>query len=146
MEQSRLSHFVMRYERVYFTLFRKISALITEQLEEHLTIEQHYAIRYLVVYGPCTVSELAEALLVKPSAVTAQMNRLVSRGLVQRIRNEEDRRVVYLSLTEEGLSMYHDCEQKIYKVIKPYLSKLPENELEQFLQTYEKIDELIKEG
>lgn len=146
MDPQQLSHFIMRYERVYFMVSRKISALVSGQIGEDLTLEQHYAIRFLAVCGrPCTVSELADALFVKPSAVTAQMNRLVARGFVQRIRNEEDRRVVYLSLTDLGLSVYQECERKIHEVIKPYISQLPEQEIEQFLKTYEKIDAIIKD-
>src|SRR5688572_17069044 len=48
------------------------------------------------------VREVAEVLHVSRSAVSQQVDKLVTRGLVHRSDNPVDRRHIHLSLTEEG--------------------------------------------
>ncbi|GAA0355566.1 MarR family winged helix-turn-helix transcriptional regulator [Bacillus horti] len=139
-----LSNLVQRYIQVHLFASRKLGTLISSELGEELTLEQNYALRYLSGKEQCTVSELAVELHVKPSAVTAQMNRLVARGYVNRLRDEKDRRVVYLSLSEKGLAIFKESEEKMNEMIKPYLEQISEDELKQFILTYEKLEEIIR--
>ena len=57
--------------------------------------------------GECTATELAEVLPVDPSRISRMVNRLVEAGLLRRRRLSEDRRVVMLSLTEQGTELVH---------------------------------------
>ncbi len=49
-----------------------------------------------------SMTNLATSLLISVSTLTTSMNRLVKKGYVTRLRSEEDRRVVMVSLTEKG--------------------------------------------
>lgn len=51
--------------------------------------------------GP-TMSEIAAMLTITQGTLTVAVNRLVKKEYVQRVRLEQDRRVVYLSLTPLG--------------------------------------------
>ncbi|WP_040406283.1 MarR family winged helix-turn-helix transcriptional regulator [Amycolatopsis nigrescens] len=51
----------------------------------------------------CTAGELADTNLVTTGGITQQVDRLLAAGLVRRERDTTDRRVVYVTLTEEGL-------------------------------------------
>ena len=52
-----------------------------------------------------TVGELAEWLQIKHHSAVGLVNRLVTQGLVMRNAGTEDRRQVYISLTEHGLEL-----------------------------------------
>lgn len=67
-----------------------------------LTGPQFYILHQLEQKEKCTVGELAESMGVKPSAITAMVDRLDKHGFVARDRDEEDRRVVYISLRDSG--------------------------------------------
>ena len=49
-----------------------------------------------------TAIELAREAGIDAGAVTRMVDRLAARGLVERVRSEEDRRVVHVRLTDEG--------------------------------------------
>lgn len=52
--------------------------------------------------GPKTAGVLATAVGLRPAATTALVDRLEQRGLVERVRDPDDRRRVLVRMTEEG--------------------------------------------
>lgn len=143
MESQKLDLLISRYEEVYLFATRKISAMISEQVMNDLTIEQYFAVRYLKKHGPCPSSELAEVCGVNRSAVTAMVDRLVAKAYVNRVRKEEDRRLVYLELTDEGNQVYLTGEEKLRQLVESYLQQLEDEEVEAFVRIYEKIATII---
>jgi DNA-binding MarR family transcriptional regulator len=87
-------------------LFRVAKAkhgVLTERLAElDLTPVQGHALRRLDPERPLAMSALAEALYCHASNVTGIVDRLESRGLVERTPGADDRRVKTLVLTPEG--------------------------------------------
>jgi len=53
--------------------------------------------------GPKTVGQLSTATGLRPAGTTALIDRLTKRGLVERIRTDNDRRQVLVQMTEEGM-------------------------------------------
>jgi DNA-binding MarR family transcriptional regulator len=70
-----------------------------------LTAPQSGVMRSLNARGPISSAELSRELCVTPSNITGIIDRLEKKGLVARIRQEEDRRVVLISLTEVGTAL-----------------------------------------
>ena len=66
-----------------------------------LTAQQHQVLVALraAEKGELSIGELAESLLLQPHSVSGLADRLQALGLVERIRQAEDRRVVTLRLT-----------------------------------------------
>ena len=87
-------------------LFRVAKAkhgVLTAQLAElDLTPVQAQALRRLDPERPLPMSALAEVLFCHASNVTGIVDRLESRGLVERTPGADDRRVKTLVLTREG--------------------------------------------
>ena len=55
-----------------------------------------------------TTTQIAQALPLAPSSISRKVTRLVDKGLVQRQRLLNDRRVVILTLTEDGMALTQD--------------------------------------
>ena len=53
--------------------------------------------------GPKTAGVLATAIGLRPAATTALIDRLEAKGLVERVRDETDRRRVLVRMTDEGM-------------------------------------------
>jgi DNA-binding MarR family transcriptional regulator len=53
-------------------------------------------------YGALSLGKLSKYVLVQPSTVTGIIDRLEQKGLVRRVRNSQDRRVITIELTESG--------------------------------------------
>ena len=61
------------------------------------------ALEHLQAAGPMTQKRLGERLSISPGAGTAMIDRLESRGYVERIPNPEDRRSALVLITKAGL-------------------------------------------
>jgi DNA-binding MarR family transcriptional regulator len=78
--------------------------LVTQRSMAELGItSQQGSILFMVASGKCLLAaELAREYGIDASAVTRLIDRLEKRGLLTRVRSNEDRRVVRLALTPEG--------------------------------------------
>lgn len=90
-----------------FDLFRRIGlgirARFADAMRAHgLTFAQVMLMKQLREHGRLTARELADALDVTPANVTGIVDRLEREGLATRARSGEDRRVVFVRLTEDG--------------------------------------------
>jgi DNA-binding MarR family transcriptional regulator len=101
-------------------------------------------LRRIHIDGPVRASELTDKLGVHKSAITAKVEKLVNKGLITRERDEKDRRNVYLTTTLEGRSVYEKVEGRIVSFVEEYLDDLSHEDLENFVNLYEKILFIIK--
>jgi len=53
--------------------------------------------------GRLSMREVSRKMDVHPAVLTRQMDRLVDKGLIERTRDDADRRLVYVSLTKQGI-------------------------------------------
>jgi len=73
--------------------------------EDTVTLVQYRALVLLAARGEMTVGGLAGALDVHQSTATRLCDRLVARGLVDRVHSPRNRRSVVLSLTRDGKAL-----------------------------------------
>jgi DNA-binding MarR family transcriptional regulator len=143
MDKKIIQELIDRYVSVSFDVNKKAESLIKGQIEEDLTVDQHYIIRYIQNSKECTSSELAEAFDVNKSAITAIINRLADRGLIERTRDEKDRRVVYLTLSDKGTDLHHKTQEKIHLLVESFITQFDESEITAFINTYEKLAQIL---
>ena len=74
------------------------------------------------------MTAVARALGVTTGTLTISMNNLVKKGYVQRVRSEEDRRVVLVSLTSKGKKAFEHHERFHEEMIRHVVEMLDENE------------------
>jgi DNA-binding MarR family transcriptional regulator len=73
-----------------------------------LTLQQHQALLFIIGYPgreQVTIGELAERLQIRHHSAVGLVDRLVEQGLVERIHNNEDRRQVFIRLTDKGVGV-----------------------------------------
>jgi DNA-binding MarR family transcriptional regulator len=70
--------------------------------ELRATTGQVRLLRILVTRERCTMQELADLLDVAPPTATSMIKRLLAQGFVERLRDEQDWRVVLVLPTERG--------------------------------------------
>ena len=88
----------------------------------------------LTLYGQSrSMSEISRELKLSPSAVTQVSDRLERRGLIERVFQDEDRRVRKLRLTRKGQQLVRSREQKQLRRITAALDTLTPNELGQVM-------------
>lgn len=145
INRTEINQIIDRYVSINFSVNRKFDQLIRQEIGDVLTTEQHFTLRHINNVEVCTSTELAIVFGVKKSAITPIINRLVEKGWVERTRDEKDRRVIYLTLTSSGKVIFSEMEKKIQSVIVSVISQFDHTEIQNFLETYAKLDRLIEE-
>lgn len=145
MTDHSIKELVDHYIHVSFSVNKIAEGMIKRQIGLDLTNDQHYTLRYINKVGSCTSSELAAVFDVKKSAITAIITRLWEKGFILRTRDENDRRVVYLTLTENGNELFLKTEERIQMLVESIITKFDQDELVQFLKTYDKLKEILLE-
>lgn len=99
-------------------------------------------IRALMIIGnrrKITSSELGATLYMKKGSVTSLVDGLIEKELVIRENDKQDRRKIWLRLSEKGIAYraekYPLLQQELYKV----LEVLPKEDLDDFFQGVEKV-------
>ncbi|KZE47269.1 transcriptional regulator [Brevibacillus parabrevis] len=107
---------------------------ISHWLEEEglISPKQFILLRVLHQKGRSTVSELAMILKQSNSATTIALNRLVKVGYIDRVRDELDRRVVWVTLSQKAIPMLEGllCQRRV--LVAKLLENLSDEEVEQF--------------
>ncbi|WP_223829498.1 MarR family winged helix-turn-helix transcriptional regulator [Paenibacillus arenilitoris] len=146
MDRALLKQIIERYEAANFVVNRRMNAMIRELMPDELTVDQFSTLRYLRSSGKSTSSELADIFCVGRSSVTAIINRLFDKKLIERIPDDKDRRVTYLKLTEEGIQMSDAMEEKIQTLIAKFITHFDEQEALCFIETFEKLARRMMQG
>lgn len=111
-------------------LFRNINtieehAVRTEEFKD-LTTNDAHVMEAIGKNGARNMSSVAKKLGVTTGTLTISVNSLVKKGYVDRVRSEEDRRVVLVSLTPKGKAAYDHHEifhQKMIEAICDHLNE-----------------------
>jgi DNA-binding MarR family transcriptional regulator len=82
------------------------------------------ALSVVVHLGPLSLTELAEAEQVRPPSMSRLISGLEGRGLVDRDRSAEDRRVVRISATVAGLGLLEEGRQRRLHALRAALDEL----------------------
>jgi DNA-binding MarR family transcriptional regulator len=107
-------------------LLSRVRSTMWNMVTQHTTAElgitsTQASIVFMLAVGPgLTAADLAREYGIDASAVTRLIDRLEKRGLISRVRSDEDRRVVRLALTDEGRAM----ADKIPAIFTRVLDKL----------------------
>ena len=80
--------------------------------ESEVSMHQMMFLKYLERRGTCTPSDIAQKLGITLGAVTGFVDRLYKLGLITRTRSEEDRRVVLIQLSPQGLEPLNAFEKE----------------------------------
>ncbi len=121
----------------------------TEDLDASLTLRRPFnqlkVLRELRG-GPLSMSQIAQLLGVTNAAVTGIADRLEKKGLVQRVQDPTDRRVVCVQLTPEGYMLQRENHQRAVDWTTAVLARLGPQEAATFGRLLAKIEESIIEN
>lgn len=129
---------------VLVNLFRDIMDLeeraIINQEYRDITNNDMHVIQAIGIDEPKNMSTIAKMLSVTVGTLTIAMNSLVKKGYVIRERGKEDRRVVYISLSEKGLKAYRHHEEFHRQMIEELLHDLTAEETEVLVKLLSKLN------
>ncbi|HYG71977.1 MAG TPA: MarR family transcriptional regulator [Actinomycetota bacterium] len=99
LPDDRATRTANRLHSLAIHLLRQVAQVDREM---GLTPERASVLSVLAFGGPKTIGQLARAERVSPPAITRIVDGLETAGLAERRRSDEDRRVVFVSVTADG--------------------------------------------
>lgn len=117
-------------------------AIITEEFKD-LTNNDMHVIEAIGLGDGRNMSSIAKKLKITVGSLTIAMNSLVNKKYVERHRSEEDRRVVFVKLTEKGVRAYHHHEDYHRQMTQAIMDKLDEKELPVLVKTLDVLTEFF---
>jgi DNA-binding MarR family transcriptional regulator len=127
------THVTGTYGRVAAWLAKRVEVALA-QVE--LTLPQ-YRVLGILAEGKAAASGLADRLAVRRPSITALIDGLVARGLVDRRQEDTDRRRVELRLTPEGISTLARADVAVDDYLIAIAGHLPDKEEAMALRSLE---------
>jgi DNA-binding MarR family transcriptional regulator len=103
-------------------------AIITGEFQD-ITNNDMHIIEAIDLGEGNNMSVIAKKLNVTVGTLTTAINSLVKKNYVERRRSDEDRRVVYVKLTEKGIKAYKHHEDYHRQMTQAILGRLEEEEI-----------------
>lgn len=108
-----------------------------------LTTPQLIVLEIVATSGRTTPKEIATRASVGQATATSLVDKLEARALVTRTRSDTDKRVVWVSATEEGRRMLQAAPDPLQKIFSAEFEKLPDWEQAMIVAALEKIGTML---
>lgn len=110
-----------------------------------LSITEMHTIEAIGMYKRKTSTEVARELSITVGTLTVAINNLVKKEYVERIRSEDDRRVVKLGLTKKGKLLYRVHQHFHKEMVKNILAGMKEDEEKALLRALKNLHDFLQE-
>ena len=126
-----------RFQNRFGRLFREFG----------VTSSQYNVLRILRGEGrPLPCQEIAERMIQVVPAMTGLLDRLEKQGLVERRRDERDRRIVYIELTGKATELLAGMDRPVLELHEKLLGHLTKAELRELSRLLGKARESLIDG
>lgn len=113
-------------------------------MQYDITAPQLITLLLIVDKGPLTIACIAKEVHLSPSTLVGIIDRLESKGYVQRERNARDRRQIFISSTQEGRFFMSQAPSPLQETLAQALGALTPLEQATISLSLERIVELME--
>ena len=110
-----------------------------------LSITEMHTIEAIGMYKKISSSEVAKELSITVGTLTVAINNLVKKGYVERLRSEDDRRVVKLGLTKKGKLLFRVHQHFHREMVKNILKGMEQEEEQALLRALKNLHDFLQE-
>lgn len=91
------------------------------------------------------VSDISDALDLPRPGVTRTVKEMEQKGYLRKLASSDDRRVTYISITEEGRELSRKYDENYFSELSAYLDDVSEEEADCMIRTIGKFYEIMCE-
>lgn len=127
-----------------FLLLMQTSKAIHERIKEEMAknklgITEFSVLEVLYQKGKQTIQQIGNCVLVTSGSMTYVIDKLEQRGLLSRNACPDDRRVIHVTLTDDGNELMNEIMPKYHKVVNQMFDSLNSDEAETLVQLLKKV-------
>ncbi|MCI6431309.1 MAG: MarR family transcriptional regulator [Oliverpabstia sp.] len=136
------------FHEVLVKLFNEImdieaKAIITPEFKD-ITNNDMHVIEAVGIEEPRNMSSVAKSLSITVGTLTISVNNLVKKGYIHRVRSNEDRRVVLISLTDKGKKAFNHHKKFHEDMIQSLIAGLSEKEINTLVTALTNLKEFFR--
>lgn len=138
---------VEHHDNVLTALRRIVQSLDVQskQLQKSgLTGSQLSVLRALFSQGTLTANNLSKAVSLSQGTITTILDRLDAKGLIQRIRKPQDKRQVWIELTEAGKQVLESAPAQLHLDFLSKFAALKEWEQTLILSSLQRVADMME--
>ena len=111
-------------------MFRRkiLESVKKEGIKHDLTVSQIEILHFIGLSGRKTMKNISDYLKITPPSATLMIEEMEKKGLVKRINDEKDHRVVLITLTPKTKKVFVSICKRKELIFKEMISKLSEKE------------------
>ncbi|MDW4508044.1 MarR family transcriptional regulator [Priestia megaterium] len=137
-----------KLDQVKTSLFELKRKLLEDKISEqpyNLTITKFLILKFIGVRSKRMVAEISSNLKLTSGATTILLNQLEADALIKRVRDQKDRRIVWISLTEAGETLVNYVIEQRNLFWQDMLFALTPEEQDEYLRMLEKMEKRIRQ-
>ena len=136
------------FHEVLVKLFNEImdieeKAIIIPEFKD-ITNNDMHVIEAVGMGEPRNMSSVAKLLSVTVGTLTISVNNLVKKGYIHRVRSNEDRRVVLISLTDKGKKAFNHHKKFHEDMIQSLIAGLSDKEINTLVTALTNLKEFFR--
>ncbi|MFE5323347.1 MarR family winged helix-turn-helix transcriptional regulator [Paenibacillus sp. NPDC056579] len=114
---------------------RSLQTIIMDPQLNNSTI----SVMFQLEHQSMKMNDIADYLTITLGAATSLVDKLERQNIVERIRSVEDRRIIYVQLTDTGKEKLNSLREHIWAEANTIFANLPEEQMQEYIQTVDRI-------
>jgi MarR family transcriptional regulator, organic hydroperoxide resistance regulator len=132
-------------------LFKEVMLLLKHNMSKvfedcGITAPQGMVIGTLSKFGKMKISELSTNLGLSNSTVSGILDRLEKQEMIERERSEEDKRVVYVSVTQKFAEMHQDFQKKLDDNMGNIMNRAVPEDIQKIIEGFNVLKKLLQDN
>ncbi|MFB3162262.1 MarR family transcriptional regulator [Neobacillus sp. 179-J 1A1 HS] len=132
-----------------FLLLMQTSKAIQERIRDEmsknqLSITEFSVLEVLFYQGKQTIQQIGNRILISSGSMTYVIDKLEQKGIIKRNDCREDRRVIHITLTAEGIEMMENIMPKYQDMVDSFFGDLTDDESQLLVNSIKKISNRVK--
>lgn len=128
-----------------FLLLMQTSKAIQERIRDemsqnNLSITEFSVLEVLFFQGKQTIQQIANRILISSGSMTYVIDKLEQKGIIKRNDCNEDRRVIHITLTAEGMEIMEKIMPEHQEMIHYIFGSLTEDESQVMVDCLKKLE------
>jgi MarR family 2-MHQ and catechol resistance regulon transcriptional repressor len=115
-----------------------------EMSKNKLSITEFSVLEVLFYQGKQTIQQIGNRILISSGSMTYVIDKLEQKGIIKRNDCREDRRVIHITLTAEGMEMLENIMPKYQDIVDSIFGDLTDDESELLVNSLNKVSNRVK--
>lgn len=131
-----------------FLLLMQTSKAIQERIRDEMSnnnlgITEFSVLEALYYQGKQTIQQIGNRILISSGSMTYVIDKLEKKGIIKRNDCREDRRVIHITLTDEGMEMMENIMPKYQDMVDSFFGDLNGDESKLLVNSLKKVSNRV---